>query len=552
VPLLVLLSLLLFACIAGAQLPSTPTTGSNQGPTTPSGDVSGTGTGTGAGTTSQGSVPGLGTEIESGLSRMSDTGSLAGAIDPSTYLVGPGDVLQLLLWGKVSRSLLLEVGPQGTVLLPGAGPIQVDGLTLLEVRTEVLKRLKQEFRGVNAELSLSRPRRFRVYLTGQVKTPGPIPAVGANTVGDVVTSSMLLDNASQRRIELLRRDGTRELADLDLFLRTGDRSLNPMLRDGDVINIPVATDFIYAEGAVARPDRYELGPRDSLLTLFRLAGDPVPAADANRCLLIRWRSAFLPESLWFTLGEVYARRLNPALREGDRLYVYFVPTYHLQHEAEIFGEVSRPGVYPIAEGKHRLSDLVASAGGFLSTADLSSIRVHRRNPATGEKDPELDRLLRLSRAELTNSEYDALQTKLASLREDYRIDWSRLQTHSSEIDLLLRDGDIVRVERLVSSIRVDGEVLRPGIVTFQPGRKVGDYVKSCGGFTDRAWTSRIRVTRAGSGQTLLARNVKALDPGDFVWVPEIPDKTMWDSARELLTSLALIATIVIAIQGVNR
>ena len=87
-----------------------------------------------------------------------------------------------------------------------------------------------------------------------------------------------------------------------------------MLRDGDVINIPVATDFIYAEGALARPDRYELGPRDSLITLLRLAGDPVPAADANRALLVRWRSSFSAESIWFELPEVYERRVNPGFR----------------------------------------------------------------------------------------------------------------------------------------------------------------------------------------------------------------------------------------------
>ena len=66
-----------------------------------------------------------------------------------------------------------------------------------------------------------------------------------------------------------------------------------------------------------------------------------------------------------------------------------------------------------------------------------------------------------------------------------------------------------------------------------------------------AWSSRVRVTRAVTGQTLPARNVRVLDPGDFVWVPERPDKSPWDYARETLTALAQVATVIIAVRGVK-
>src|SRR5439155_20095402 len=120
-----------------------------------------------------------------------------------------------------------------------------------------------------------------------------------------------------------------------------------------------------------------------------------------------------------------------------------------------------------------------------------------------------------------------------------------------DLDLLLKDGDVVRVERLVPSIRIDGEVRHPGILTFQRGLRIQDYVQQAGGFTDRAWASRIRVTRVVTGQTLPARNVRALDPGDFVWIPERPDKTAWDDSREILTALAQVATVLIAIKSVK-
>jgi polysaccharide biosynthesis/export protein len=476
---------------------------------------------------------------------------LPGAVDAKIYRLGPGDALLLQLWGRVSRSIPIEVGPEGIVLVPGAGPLRVDGRTLADVREDVLRRLRGQFRGVSMDLRLARARVFRVYITGQVRAPGPTEANGTSRVGDVLMQGALLPESSRRRIEVLHTDGTRDLADLELFLRTGDNSLNPWLRDGDVINVPTATEFVWAQGALAQPGKFEVGPSDSLRTILRLAGDPVPAAEASRVLLIRWRDPYTPESTWVELDDVYSRKTNYPVVDGERLYVYFVPQYHLQHEATILGEVHRPGVYPIVEGRTHLSYLVAAADRFLPSADLSAIRVHRKNPNTQEKDPELDRLLRLSRNELTGSEYEQLRTKLAGLREDYRVDWKRLQQDPENLDLLLRDGDIVRVERLVNSIRVDGEVQRPGILAYAPGQRMADYIKQTGGFTDRAWRGKVRVTRAVTGQTFLARNVRTLNPGDFVWVPEKPDVTAWQQAKEVLTALATVATIVIAIRSVK-
>jgi protein involved in polysaccharide export with SLBB domain len=301
---------------------------------------------------------------------------------------------------------------------------------------------------------------------------------------------------------------------------------------------------------VAHPGRFELGVDDSLLTLFRLAGQPLPSALVDSVMLVRFRNPVVSETLWVDLESVYARTRNPALGDGSRLYVHFSPRYNEQHQAGVYGEVVRPGVYPIREGVTRLSDLMKSANGFLRGSEKSSIRVHRRSSAANEKDPELERLLRLSRNELTASEYEVLRTKLAGLREDYRLDWERLQA-DSDLDLLLRDGDIVRVEREVLSIRVDGEVRRPGIVNFVPGGDVERYISEAGGYTSRAWRGKVRVTRAVTGQTLLAHNVRTLDAGDFIWVPERNDLTGWEQATRLLSSLAQIATIVIAIRTVR-
>ena len=374
-------------------------------------------------------------------------------------------------------------------------------------------------------------------------------ASGTLRVGDVLTGALLLDGASHRRIEVLRADGTRVFCDLELFLQTGDAGMNPWLRDGDVIQVPSATEFVYAQGAVARPGRYELGVRDSLRTLMRLSGDPLPSAEADRVLLVRFKDPFTPESLWVSLDDVYSRRRNPVLEDGERLYIYFIPQYHQQHEAVILGEVQRPGTYPIAEGRTRLSNLVSAADGFQGSADLSAIRVHRRSTLAAEKDQELDRLLRLSRNDLTSSEYEMLRTKLAGLREDYRVDWARLEGSWTSI-CCCATGTWSAWSGWCPPSAWTARSAGPASST-SCGEGVEDYVAQAGGYTDRALRGKVRVTRAVTGQTLLARNVHTLDPGDFVWVPEKSDVTLWMQSRELLTALAQVATVVIAIRSVR-
>lgn len=477
---------------------------------------------------------------------------IGGPVDPNSYRVGPGDVFQFAMWGRITRTELIEISPEGTALIPGDGVLTFRDHTLAQAREMILQRMRAQMRDVQMDVRLLRPRRFHVHRTGQVKAPGAVEASAVSRVSDALPIDDVLPDASRRQVNVIHLDGTREFADLELYDRTGRSDLNPWLRDGDVLHVPVATEFIYLAGAVARPGRYELGLRDSLRTALQLAGDPIPSAAEDRALLIRWPEPFRAESLWISLSDVYSGRQNPPLQDGERLYLFFVPQYHEQREAVVIGEVARPGVYPIREGETRLSDLVRGAGGFLRTADRGAIRVHRPNPMAGNRDPELDRLLQLSRGELTASEYEVMRTKLAGLREEYSVDWNRLVKDGNSLDLLLRNGDIVRVDRLVSSIRIDGEVRRPGMLEFQPGFKVDDYVRQSSGFTDRAWRSKVRVTRAVTGQTLYARDVPTLEPGDFVWVPEKPDRDWGQTGVMLLTVVGSLSGIVLAAVTIAR
>lgn len=473
-------------------------------------------------------------------------GIVTAPVDADAYVVGPGDVFQLTLSGRVSQSEFLTVGPEGDLLIPGTGLVRLSGLTLNEARRKLLAWLAGEFRGVKIDLQLSHVRVMRVYLTGDVKEPGATQIAATSRLSEALPSTALQDGASRRNVELRRRDGSRAIGDLELFNRTGRYTINPFLQDGDIIHVPTANEFIQIRGAVARPGRFELGPADSLSTLLDLAGGPLPAAQADRCLLVRWRTPAQAESLWFALADVYSGVSNPPLRDGDHAFIFFTSRFHALEQAGIYGEVENPGAYPLVTGQSRLSHLVRAANGFLARADLSTIRVVRAARST-EVDPELERLIRLSRAEMTDTEYEILRAKLAARREDYRVDWFRLE-QAPELDILLRDGDIVRVDPLIASVRVEGEVRRPGIVQFEPRRSVRAYIELAGGYSNRAAGSKVRITRAVTGQSLRAKDVQEVAPGDLIWVPERPDATLWQHIQTLITVAAQVATVVIAVR----
>ncbi len=489
----------------------------------------------------------FGSEAATAGQDLRSSGHVAGPVDASTYLIGPGDVLQLNYSGRVSRTVVLPVGPEGTVFIPGWGVFKPGGLTLAEARRDVDQRVTTQLVGIQLDLTLIRVRMLRVYLTGEVRFPGALELVATSRVSDALPDTSVAPDASRRNIDVRHADNSINVADPGRFEGTGEPMDDPYLRDGDVLYVPKATRFVEVSGAVAHPGRFELGPRDSLHTLLELAGWALPNARPDHVLYVRWLSATQAESLFCDLSDIAARVINPAVGDGARLYVYFVPRFHALEQVSILGEVRAQGTYPLETGKTRLSDMLRFAGGFTDRADQSTIHVYRSNAEAMEDDPEVDRLARLSRAEMTGAEYEILRTRLAARRTEYRVDWTRLQGHR-ELDIVLVEGDVIYVDPVRATVRVDGEVRSPGLVQYEPRLSALEYVHLAGGFSQRAAESKVLVTRRVTGQTLRARDVDQVSPGDMIWVPERPEITVWQGLQTLITVAAQLAAVIIAVR----
>lgn len=474
-----------------------------------------------------------------------------GAVDPERYRLGPGDVLSLEMSGRVVRQVSIAVDAEGFANFPEFGVLRTGGRTLSEVRTQVLARLRAAYPGARVDLRLVGLRQFKVYVAGLVLTPGVTAANGATRASELLQGPMALaEGASRRNLELRHANGTSERVDLDAFSALGRTADNPFVLDGDVLWVPPRTQRVYALGAFGRPGEFELAPGDSVLGLVELAGGLLPGAEPASGRLYRFTSPAQTDSLALDLGDSAQPGVDRPLQDGDRLFVRENSDYHRVRNVTLVGEVVYPGPYAIREGVDRIGDVLARAGGMTQSAAPNRIQVFRPLANAGSRrDIEFERLSRLSRIEMTNAEYQTFKTKLAAQEATYVLSFDNLKLAGGSHDVLLKDGDLILVDRESHAVRVDGQVLRPSLVEYVPGRTVEQYIELAGGFGQRAWKRKIRITRAGSNQTLYRNDARDVQPGDFIWVPEKNDVSFWGVVKDVITVAGAAATIILVVRG---
>jgi polysaccharide export outer membrane protein len=481
-----------------------------------------------------------------------------GAIDPRTYVLGPGDGFVVSVLGRIALDFPTEVDPEGYLWIQDFGRLQVAGLTLEQARQKLRERFHSDSKGLDPQLRLVRLRTFKVFVSGEVVRPGVIDASAVTRVSEAIDlAGGLLENGSRRNIVVKGRDGTTRGADLVRAERTGLPTDDPLLIDGDRVLVSrraPGTISIYAP--VSYPGGYEFRPGDRLSSLLDLAGPLRPDAVAEGAYLLRFRDDEHIDTLRVQVPPRDAAA-DLELQEGDRLFLPERGNYHVDRNVSLSGEVARPGIYPIREGVDRVSDLIEVAGGVTPEGNRHSVLVVRRATDSQERDPEFDRLSRLTRSEMTDNEYQTFRTKLATNRATHIVDLDLLvkndavesndRTRGALLrDVVLEPGDVIFVERRGHSVQVGGEVRWPGLLAFDPALHGNDYIKLAGGYSGRARESGTRLTRAASGQTILLKDAGRIEPGDLIYVPEKNDTHFWMVVRDVIIVLGSVATIVLA------
>ena len=170
---------------------------------------------------------------------------------PLDYVVGPGDTLQVQLYGQRTSQLLLTVGRDGRVNFPKLGPINVSGMSFQNARAAIEQRVAQQMIGSRVNITMGDLRSIRVFVLGEAQKPGSYTVSGLSTMTNALfVSGGVKKIGSLRNIQLKRNGKLVTVLDLyDLLLR-GDTSGDRQLLPGDVIFIPPIGHVVSVDGAV--------------------------------------------------------------------------------------------------------------------------------------------------------------------------------------------------------------------------------------------------------------------------------------------------------------
>jgi len=370
----------------------------------------------------------------------------------ASYIVGPGDTLSISLWGGTSQSLTRVIDREGRITLPESGVLSVGGLTLERAEAAIAQALKQQYRDVQASVTIARLRSIRIYVVGDVQRPGAYDISSLSTSLSALYAAGGPTAVGSLRV-LQHYRGKQLIGEIDLYdfllhgIQTEDR-----LHAGDTLLVPPAGPQVSIYGAVKRPAIYELKESSSLASVLEDAGGSTVAAELGHIVIDRIGANHQRETVSLDLDgkNAQAAIASFSVHDGDRIHVAPILPYS-QRVIYLEGHVARPGRIAYRDGM-KLSDV------------LSSYRELLPEPADNGE------IIRLIPPDL-HPEAMQFNVPEALIGNDNQI---------------LQPFDTIRIhgryEADAPRVTIDGEVLRPGIYALPIGMTAAQLVRMAGGF----------------------------------------------------------------------
>ncbi len=382
------------------------------------------------------------------------------------YILGPGDNLTVLLWGRVNRTLKLPVQRDGSVLMPNLGPIPVAGLTFEQAKKLIESRTGQ-IEGVQVNVTMGAIRTIQVFVMGKVNQPGlyTISAL-SHITNALVAAGGIAKVGTLRNVELRRGNRTVAVIDLYNILLHGDSSGDVRLEPRDVIFVPVIGPVVGITGDVNSPGIYELKGEANLRSVLALAGGVSAFGYAQRVQVERIDNHQRRIALDVELGDLGRPRFP--IHDGDLVKVF--PVLPLQQNVVVLkGNVNRPGTYQWRQGM-RVSDLIREGEGISDHTYLDYATIRRRVAPT--------------------QRIEYLPVDLGAA----------LQSTSPTFDVALAPRDELTVYsdndlNDVPTVTVRGAVRKPGTYPLSQGMKLSDLIYEAGGLKDDAYQRRGTLAR---------------------------------------------------------
>jgi len=173
------------------------------------------------------------------------------------YVVGPGDEIRVLMWGRIDAEYSLVVNRDGTIQFPRIGTISVAGMTYKDMK-QLLKKEAESITGVTMSVTMGRLRSITVFVVGEVRMPGAYTVSAFDTViNALLVSGGPSELGSLRSVQLKRNFKIVTTIDFYEFLLEGDTSKDRRLQPGDVVFVPRVSHLVAIAGNVKMPAIYD-------------------------------------------------------------------------------------------------------------------------------------------------------------------------------------------------------------------------------------------------------------------------------------------------------
>lgn len=384
---------------------------------------------------------------------------------PVNYILGPGDELQVSVYGVQEFNASAPVTMEGKVNIQYVGQIQVSGMTIEAATQKIKGAIARVYSTVasgqsQVGISLSRIRTIRVTIIGS-RQPGNYSISSLATVYNALfLGGGPGKNGSYRNIELLRDNKVYKNIDIYRFIVNGNQSDNVGLKDNDVIRIPAYNQRVTVEGQVKRPGIFEMKKGETFSDLLTFAsGFNESAYTASVNVLQKTDKEFKVIDINNSDFDTYKPLSGDVFRVSKILNRF-------ENRIKIEGAVFRPDTYSFYEGM-RVSDLIGKADGLKEDAYTSRARIIR------------------------------LQSDLTT--EIVNVNLNQALSGDLDADVPLKREDVVTVYSILDfeedlKITIDGEIKKPGVYQYYDNLTLNDFLVQAGGLSGSA-SKRVEVAR---------------------------------------------------------
>lgn len=474
----------------------------------------------------------------------------SGSTFNDSYVINPGDNVQVRMWGAYQFASTMTVDPQGNIFLPNVGPVRISGVqngSLQNVVKSAVSRIYRSNVGVYASLEQAQP--VKVFVTGFVKQPGYYGGLAADSVLSYLDRAGGVDptRGSYIDIQIKRNGQLLQQVNLYDFLLAGKLQAFSF-RDGDVITVAPQKKTFEVGGQVQNEYTFEFDVND--LTIGDVLQVANPAANATNVSITR-SAGRAQTAEYYSLAEAQ----NVPVYNGDQMVVTS-DRYAGTIAVQVKGAHTGNGAMVVPYGA-RLKDIVPQLQPS-PLAKLTHLTIYRESVAEQQKrmiNESLDRLEELTLAtQSTTREEAALRQDDAALVKQFVAKARNVKTTGQIVvvpnswqDIILQQGDIIEIPAQTSVITVNGQVRAQGALTFNPDYTVGDYVANSGGFSDNADVKEILVIHQ-NGASEVVNTAYRIQQGDEIMVlPKVKTKRV-EIARglsQILYQLAIAAKVVL-------